>query len=85
MNQKGYDNSESTVGKLLAKRIQIYPDYFFGIILKVIFWGASVRWQIDFLISGRQADLCALDNIVLARTSENLVFGRSFSKKYSMN
>ena len=36
-HQKGYDNSETTIGKLLARRIQIYPDYFcLGIILKVI-------------------------------------------------
>ena len=36
-NQKNYDNSETTVGKLSMRRIQIYPDYFcLGIILKVI-------------------------------------------------
>ena len=36
-NQKGYDTFETTVGKLSARRIQIYPDYFcLGIILKVI-------------------------------------------------
>ena len=31
-NQKGYDNSETTVGKLSAKRIQIFQVYFFVII-----------------------------------------------------
>ena len=37
MNQKGYDTIETTVGQLLARRIQIYPDYFcLGIFLKVI-------------------------------------------------
>ena len=36
-NQKGYDNSETTVRKLLARRIQICPVYFCsGTILKVI-------------------------------------------------
>ena len=36
-NQKGYDNSETTVGKLSARRIQICRIYFcLGIILKVI-------------------------------------------------
>ena len=36
-NQKGYNTFEATVGKLSARRIQIYPDYFcLGIILKVI-------------------------------------------------
>ena len=36
-NQKGYDTFETTVGKLSARRIQIFPDYFcLGIILKVI-------------------------------------------------
>ena len=37
MNQKGCDNSESTVGKRSARKNQIYQDYFgLGIILKVI-------------------------------------------------
>ena len=36
-NQKDYDTFETTVGKLSAMRIQIYPDYFcLGIIFKVI-------------------------------------------------
>ena len=36
-NQKGYDNSKTTVGKLLARRIQIWVVYFcLGNILKVI-------------------------------------------------
>ena len=36
-NQKCYDNSKTTVGKLSARRIQIFPDYFcLGIIFKVI-------------------------------------------------
>ena len=36
-DQKGYDTSETTVGKLSARKIQICFDYFiFGIILKVI-------------------------------------------------
>ena len=36
-NQKGYDTFETTAGKLSARRIQIYPDYFcLGIIFKVI-------------------------------------------------
>ena len=36
-NQKGYDTFETTVGKLSARRIQIFPGYFcLGIILKVI-------------------------------------------------
>ena len=36
-NQKGYDNSETTVGKLLVRRIQTCPYYFWlDIILKVI-------------------------------------------------
>ena len=36
-NQKGYDNSETTVGKLSARRIQIWLGYFcLGIVLKVI-------------------------------------------------
>ena len=36
-NQKGYDTFETTVGKLSARRIQIYPGYFcLGIISKVI-------------------------------------------------
>ena len=36
-NQKGYDTFETTVGKLLARRIQIYPDYVcLDIILNVI-------------------------------------------------
>ena len=36
-NQKGYDNSETTIRKLSARRIQICFDYFcLGIILKVI-------------------------------------------------
>ena len=36
-NKKGYDNSETVVEKLLARRIQIYPEYLcLGIILKVI-------------------------------------------------
>ena len=34
MNQKGYDNSETTVGKLSARRIQICFDYF----CKIHFW-----------------------------------------------
>ena len=35
--RKGYENSETTVEKLSARKIQIYPDYFcLGIILKVI-------------------------------------------------
>ena len=35
-NQKGYDTSETTIGKLSVRRIQIYPDYFcLGIILKL--------------------------------------------------
>ena len=34
-NQKGYDNAKTTAGKLSARRIQIYLDYFcLGIILK---------------------------------------------------
>ena len=37
MNQKDCDTFETTVGKLSARRIQIYFDYFcLGIILKVI-------------------------------------------------
>ena len=36
-NQKGYDTFETTVGKISARRIQIFPDYFcLGVILKVI-------------------------------------------------
>ena len=36
-NKKGYDNSETTFGKLSARRIQIYCDRFcLGIILKDI-------------------------------------------------
>ena len=36
-NQKGYDTFETTVGKLSARRIQIFPGYFcLGIILKVM-------------------------------------------------
>ena len=36
-NQKDYDNSETTVGKLSARIIQIFPGYFcLGNILKVI-------------------------------------------------
>ena len=36
-NQKGYDNSETKVGRLSARRIQIFPGYFcLGNILKVI-------------------------------------------------
>ena len=36
-NQKGYDNSETTVGKLLARIIQIFPGNFcLGNILEVI-------------------------------------------------
>ena len=36
-NQKGYGTFETTVVKLLARRIQVYPDYFcLGIILKII-------------------------------------------------
>ena len=31
-NQKGYDTFETTVGKLSARKIQIYPDYFCAII-----------------------------------------------------
>ena len=39
------------------------------------FWGALVCWQIDFLVfSGSQADLRALDNIVLKlRAIDNIV------------
>ena len=48
------------------------------------FWGASDQWQINFLVSqGSWADLCALDNIVHARTSDNLVRAIFFQKKYS--
>ena len=37
MNQKGYDTFETTVGKLSARRIQIFRGYFcLGIILEVI-------------------------------------------------
>ena len=36
-NRKGYDTSETTIGKLSARRIQIWLGYFcLGIILKVI-------------------------------------------------
>ena len=36
-NQKGYDNSETAVGKLSARRIQIcWAHFCLGIILKVI-------------------------------------------------
>ena len=31
-NQKGYDTFETTVGKLSARKIQIYPDWFCVII-----------------------------------------------------
>ena len=38
------------------------------------FWGASVCWGIDFLsISGSQASMRALDNIVLTRNSDGLM------------
>ena len=37
VTQKGYDTFETTVGKLSARRIQIFRDYFCsGVILKVI-------------------------------------------------
>ena len=36
-NQKDYDSSETSIGKLSTRRIQIYPDYFWlGNILKVL-------------------------------------------------
>ena len=36
-NQKGYDTFDTSIGKLLARRIQIYSDYFcLSIIVKVI-------------------------------------------------
>ena len=48
------------------------------------FWGASVRPAINFKgISGSQADLRMLDNIVLARTSDILVRIYRFSKNLS--
>ena len=56
------------------------------------FWGASDRWQINFLgFSGNQVDLRALnwarvrsielDAVVLAYTSDNLARARIFSMK----
>ena len=97
-NQKGYDKSETTFGKLLARRIQICCVYFcvihfwplfqnnfsndvrtkIGTAVDLdsprqiflsrglrFFWGASVCLGIDvLLVSGIQANMCALHNTV---------------------
>ena len=43
-NQRGYDNSETTVGKLSARRIQIYCVYFSLIILTSYLFKQVKAW-----------------------------------------
>ena len=94
------------IGKLLARRIQIFWVRFYVIIFWPLifkasknmaptkrnssnldlphqifvcqglrpFWGTSNQWQIIFLVSlGSPANLSAINNIVLMRTSNSLV------------
>ena len=42
-NQKGYDKSETTVGKLLARRIQISRVYFSVVIFDLLFFKTSAN------------------------------------------
>ena len=42
-NRKGYDNSEPTVGKLLARRIQLFFDYFCKINVDLFFFKITVQ------------------------------------------
>ena len=40
-NQKGYDNSETTVGKLLARKIRIFQVYFLWSFFDLLFFETS--------------------------------------------